>query len=108
MVGDLDDSDWRKTHSPHFQEPSLSATLNLVEGLRTIAEDKNMTVAQVAIAWVLRRPEVTSAIAGSRRPSHIEDTVQAGEWDLGSEELAQIDALLAERARQAGDVAGYL
>jgi aryl-alcohol dehydrogenase-like predicted oxidoreductase len=108
MVANLDDSDWRKTRSPHFQEPALGATLDMVEDLRPIAQDSGLTVAQLAIAWVLRRTEVTSAIAGSRRPSHIEDTVQAGEWDLDSDQVNQIEDLLAERSRKAGDVAGYI
>jgi aryl-alcohol dehydrogenase-like predicted oxidoreductase len=97
-VASLPDEDWRK-QSSHFQEPELSANLSLVEKLRPIAERNGRTVAQLAVAWVLRRPEVTAAIVGARRPSQIEETAPAGGWTLSVEDIAEIDALLAERER---------
>ena len=98
-VAALSDEDWRKNRSPHFKEPQFSANLALVDGLRPIAARHGKTVAQLAIAWVLRRPEVTGAIVGSRKPSHIEETVEAGDWALDSQDIAEIDALLADRNR---------
>jgi thioester reductase-like protein len=80
----------------HFQEPYFSVNLHLVEELRAIAERNNRTVAQLAIAWVLRRPEVTSAIVGARRPSQIEETVQAGDWVLSREDTAELDTVLSQ------------
>ncbi len=79
---------------PHFQEPELSANFELVESLRTIAQKNSKTVAQLAIAWVLRRPEVTAAIVGARHPSQIEETVVAGDWVLSREDIVAIDRLL--------------
>jgi len=81
----------------HFQEPELSINLELVEGLSAIAEKKGKTVAQLAIAWVLRRTEVTAAIVGTRRPSQIEETVLAGNWSLSKEDIAAVDRLLEKR-----------
>jgi aryl-alcohol dehydrogenase-like predicted oxidoreductase len=107
-VAALPDDDWRKDRSPHFQEPQLSANLALVEGLRPIAERHGKTVAQLAIAWVLRRPEVTGAIVGARKASHIKETVVAGDWELGPQDIAEIDALLAERTKATGEAGGYL
>ncbi len=92
--------DWRKAKSPYFQEPELSLNLALVEELRPIAERNGRSLAELAIAWVLRRPEVTSAIVGARRPSQIEQTVSAGEWTLSAGDIADVDALLAKRDRQ--------
>ncbi|MGE5296837.1 MAG: aldo/keto reductase, partial [Solirubrobacterales bacterium] len=60
--------DDHRRRSPEFQEPQFSATLELVEGLKKIAERNGRTVAQLAVSWVLRRPEVTAAIVGARRP----------------------------------------
>jgi aryl-alcohol dehydrogenase-like predicted oxidoreductase len=97
-VANLPDNDWRK-RDHHFQEPELGANLALVEKLRPIAERNGRTVAQLAIAWVLRRPEVTAAIVGGRRPSQIEETAPAGDWVISAEDIAEIDALLAERER---------
>jgi aryl-alcohol dehydrogenase-like predicted oxidoreductase len=47
-------------------------------------------------AWVLRRPEVTGAIVGARRPSQIEETVGGAGWKISDEDLAKIDELLDE------------
>ena len=89
--------DDHRSRDPQFQEPLLSANLELVEGLRRVADRRGRTVAQLAIAWVLRRPEVTSAIVGVRKPSQIEETAGAADWTLSKEDLAEIDALLKKR-----------
>jgi aryl-alcohol dehydrogenase-like predicted oxidoreductase len=79
----------------NFLEPKLSANLRLVEGLEPIAQRNGLTLAQLAIAWVLRRREVTAAIVGARRPGQIAETISASEWVLGDEDLAEIEGLLA-------------
>ena len=94
----LSDDDWRQGRY-YFTEPALSATLALVEGLRRIADRNGRTVAQLAIAWVLMRPEVTAAILGARRPSQIQETIAAADWILSDEDLAEIERLLEERKR---------
>ncbi len=97
-VKNLPHDDHRR-EDPHFQEPKLSANLELVEGLRSMAQKSGRTVGQLAIAWVLRRPEVTAAIVGARRPSQIEETVLAGEWVLSKEDIAAIQMLLDKRQK---------
>ena len=92
-VHGLDESDHRRRDF-NFQEPRLSANLETVDGLRAIADKRGKTVAQLAIAWVLRRPEITAAIVGARRPPQIEETVLAAEWALCPEDIAAIEALL--------------
>lgn len=92
----LPDDDWRKK-TPDFQEPQLSANLELVESLRAIADRKGCKVSNLAIAWTLRRPEVTGAIVGGRRPPQIEETVTAASLVLTAEDLADIDQLLQSR-----------
>ncbi len=82
-----------------FNEPQLSVNLELVEGLKTLAGKSGHTPAQLAVAWVLRRPEVTAAIVGARRPEQIKETAAAGDWELSEEEIAGVDRLLAERER---------
>jgi aryl-alcohol dehydrogenase-like predicted oxidoreductase len=93
----LPDSDHRARDS-RFLEPELSVNAEFVEGLRKMAKEKGKTVAQLAIAWTLRRPEVTAAIVGARKPHQIEETVQAGEWELGENEIEQIEELLEARS----------
>jgi aryl-alcohol dehydrogenase-like predicted oxidoreductase len=88
--------DWRR-RNPYFQEPSLSATLKLVEQLRPIAHKYGRNVGQLAIAWVLHRPEFTAAIVGARTPAQIEEIAPASDWVLSEEEIAEIESLLKER-----------
>jgi len=97
-VRNLPEDDHRR-RDPRFQEPELSANLKLVEDLRSIAEKGGRTLAQLAIAWVLRRPEVTAAIVGARRTSQIEETVVAGDWVLSKEDIAVIKTLLDRRQK---------
>jgi aryl-alcohol dehydrogenase-like predicted oxidoreductase len=92
QVAALDPGDWR-LRNEHFQEPKLSANLALVEQLRPIAARNGITLAQLAIAWTLRRSEVTAAIVGARRPAQIEETVAAGDVTLREEDLAEIEEL---------------
>ena len=89
--------DDHRRNDPQFQEPELSINLELVEKLREIAARYGKTPAQLAVAWVLRRPEVTSAIVGIRRPSQIEEIVPAADFDISQEDLELIEKLLAER-----------
>jgi aryl-alcohol dehydrogenase-like predicted oxidoreductase len=58
-----------------------------------------MTIAQLAITWILRRPEVTAAIVGARRPSQIEETFVSGERVLSKEDTAAIQMLLDKRQK---------
>jgi aryl-alcohol dehydrogenase-like predicted oxidoreductase len=66
-----------------FQEPQLSRNLQRVDQLRRIAQEHGQTVGQLAVAWVLRRPEVTAAIVGARKPEQIEETVRTKAWKYG-------------------------
>ncbi len=91
----LPEDDHRR-RDPMFQEPELSNNLAFVEKLCSVAEKKGKTVAQLAISWVLRRPEVTAAIVGARHPFQIEETVVAGELMLSKEDIDAIDMLLNE------------
>ncbi|RPH93081.1 aldo/keto reductase [candidate division KSB1 bacterium] len=99
--------DWRR-NTPEYKEPNLSINLALVEALRPIAAKYGKTVAQLALAWVLRRPEVTSAIVGARRPSQIEETASGAGWNISHEDLGEIDELLEERKERVIASNGYL
>lgn len=81
--------DWRR-RSPNFQEPKLTRNLELVERLRSIGARHGRSAAEVAIAWTLRRPEVTAAIVGARRPSQVEGIVGASGFRLTPAEIDEI------------------
>jgi aryl-alcohol dehydrogenase-like predicted oxidoreductase len=89
----LPEDDHRR-RDPNFQEPRFSANLKLVENLTQFARQRGRTAAELAIAWVLRRPEVTAAIVGARRPSQIEEVARAADWVLEPAEVQAINALL--------------
>lgn len=92
----LPDSDHR-SRDPKFAEPQLSINLELAAELKTIAAAHDYSVAELAIAWTLRRDEVTSAIVGARSPSQIEGTARAADWALDDETQDRIDRCLAAR-----------
>ena len=91
------DEDWR---SGSYEDAGLFAAearrgaLRVVEGMRPIAERLGITLAQLALAWNVRQPGVTAAIAGSRSPGHVRDNAGAGDVELDAETLAELDALL--------------
>jgi aryl-alcohol dehydrogenase-like predicted oxidoreductase len=89
--------DDHRRKSPDFLEPQFSATLELVEDLKKIAGRNGRTCAELAISWVLRRPEVTAAIVGARSPQQIIETAPAADWDLSEKDIDQIERLLAKR-----------
>jgi aryl-alcohol dehydrogenase-like predicted oxidoreductase len=93
-------ADDHRRNDPQFQEPLLGVNLELVEGLREIAARRSKTVAHLAIAWVLRRSEVTAAIVGARKTTQIAETIGAAEWTLSEDEISAIDLLLDNRLRQ--------
>ncbi len=100
-IAALAPDDWRHKNG-HFKDPELGPNLDLIEGLRPIAARHGKTVGQLAIAWTLRRPELTAAIVGARRPDQVDEIVGAGDWTLSAEDVAEIGALLAARAQRLG------
>ena len=67
-----------------------------IEKLNAIAAERGQSLAQLALAWVLRHPAVTSALVGASRVSQLEENVAAlNNLALSSDELARIDAILA-------------
>ena len=67
------------------------AVLEAVHGLRPIAAEAGLTPAQLALAWVLREPNVASAIIGASRPSQVDDNAAASGIRLSDEVLAAVD-----------------
>jgi aryl-alcohol dehydrogenase-like predicted oxidoreductase len=95
---ELAPNDFRR-NNPHFKEPELSANLKLVNQLEPIAKKHGASVAQVALAWVLRDEVVTSALNGARSTSEIEDSVRGGDLVLTKEEIDTIEKYLQDRAK---------
>ncbi len=92
-VENLPEDDFRK-RSPYFQEPRLTATLNLVEDLRLIAAKYECTVGEVAIAWALRHPAVTAAIVGVRNRGQLAGVLKSANLNIEAADFQQIEDLL--------------
>jgi len=69
--------------------------LEAVQNLRPVADDLGLTMPQLALAWVLREPGVSSAIVGASRPEQVDDNVAASGIELGDDVLQRIDEVLS-------------
>jgi aryl-alcohol dehydrogenase-like predicted oxidoreductase len=67
----------------------------IVDALDAIARDRNVSVAQVAINWVLHKPAVDTVILGARNEEQLRDTLAAAGWRLTAEESARLDEVSA-------------
>jgi aryl-alcohol dehydrogenase-like predicted oxidoreductase len=70
--------------------------LTRVQGLRPVAEDLGLSMAQLAIAWVLQNPNVAAAIIGATRPEQVQDNVAAAGVTLDADVMTRIDEVLGD------------
>ena len=82
----IDDGD----EAEFLTEPYLEA----VEGLLSVAESKGISLAQLAIAWLLANEQVPSVIAGVTKMGHLEDNVNAAGVELTDDDVARIDEIV--------------
>jgi aryl-alcohol dehydrogenase-like predicted oxidoreductase len=97
----LAENDWRRG-SDLFGGSNYERNLEIVERLRDLAQELGITVAQLAIAWVLANPAVHVAIVGARRPDHIEGATPAAAVTLDGDTMARIEEILAGAAMVGG------
>ena len=101
----LAETDWRK-RNPFFNEPQLSVNLETIDSLRPIAERNGLTMAQLALVWILREPVLTAAIVGARKPGQIGETVKASGVGLSTSDLKEIERILREREEKVPEMSG--
>jgi aryl-alcohol dehydrogenase-like predicted oxidoreductase len=70
--------------------------LTRVQALRPLAEEAGLTMAQMAVAWVLGNPNVSAAIVGASRPEQLQDSVQASGVVLDEDLREAIDDVLGD------------
>jgi aryl-alcohol dehydrogenase-like predicted oxidoreductase len=70
--------------------------LTRVQGLKPIAADCGLSLAQLAVAWVLQNPNVSAAIIGASRPDQVTENVKAAGVKLDDAVLARIDEVLGD------------
>ena len=80
-----------------FMERALDQQLlERVQRLRPVADELGLSMAQLALAWVLREENVASAIIGARRPEQVEDNAGASGVELDGATLERIDEILGD------------
>lgn len=92
--------------SPMVWDRSLDLDIPVIENLEKLAKEKGITMAQMALAWLLSKSAVTSPIVGSTSIRHIEEAVSALEINLSEEEISALEAPYKPHA--VADVNGVL
>ena len=85
----------RASARAEWMEDFEDAVLERVQRLRPIADGLGISTAQLALAWILREPNVASAIVGASRPEQLRDNAAASGVELDDETLREIDAAFA-------------
>jgi aryl-alcohol dehydrogenase-like predicted oxidoreductase len=102
---ELDENDFRR-HGPRFTGDNLDANLKLAAKVAEIAQEKGITPAQLALAWVLAQGEYLVPIPGTKRRKYLEENAAAADVQLTEADLARIEAELPKVAGARYDEAG--
>ncbi len=94
----FEDDDWRRSlqafGQPIFEGQNFLDNLAKVEQLKEIAADRDLTVAQLALAWVASEETVSVALVGTRRPEEMEENARAADWQMTPSEREEIRAVV--------------
>ena len=88
--------DDERARSPRFQGELFARYLAVADQLQSVAAEKNITLVQLAIAWLLRREEVTCVLVGAKNPAQVKEHVGAAEVEFADGELERIENILQE------------
>ena len=88
-------NDWRR-QNPRFAADNIEQNRRLLQALSAIAQTRNCTLAQLALAWLLQQGADIVPIPGTRRIARLDENAQATRISLGAEELRRLDAVLAD------------
>jgi aryl-alcohol dehydrogenase-like predicted oxidoreductase len=94
-IDDLAADDWRRAN-PRFQEGNFDANLALADRIREFAQKKNVTAAQLALAWLLNQGSDIIPIPGTRSTKRLEENAAAADIEFTPEESAAIAAALPQ------------
>jgi aryl-alcohol dehydrogenase-like predicted oxidoreductase len=89
--------DYRKNH-PRFSGEAFQQNLQLVAHLEVVAQEKNVTIAQLALAWVLSRGDDVVPIPGTKRRKWLRENIGAGEITLSEAEISALEAAVPRDA----------
>lgn len=92
----FDESDGRRKY-PMFHGEEWQKNQDFLDALRPIVDEAGVTVAQLVINWTIQRDGITAALCGAKRPEQIRETAAAMDFRLAEDQIARIDAAIAER-----------
>ena len=93
--------DWR-AGSELFKGEAFKRNLDIVHRLESVASERGITVAQLAIAWTLANPSVQVAVVGARNAEQLAQTAPAAEVELPADALQRIDEILRDEVAVGG------
>jgi aryl-alcohol dehydrogenase-like predicted oxidoreductase len=96
---DLAADDWRR-NDPRYSEENFDANLKIVDAIRTVAERRGVSLAQVALAWLIAQGPHVVPIPGVKRRATMQDSVKAGDLELSAEDVAELNAAVPPGAAQ--------
>jgi aryl-alcohol dehydrogenase-like predicted oxidoreductase len=94
---DLPDDDWRRTN-PRFQDDALRENIRLADRVRQLAAERDVTPAQLALAWVMAKGHDIVPIPGTKRPDRLEENAAAAAISLSGEDLTALDEAIPAAA----------
>ena len=83
-----------RTGRPRFQPEVFASFLAVVERLNEVAADKGVSLVQLAIAWAIRIPTLTTVLVGAKNPQQVQEHLGAVDLEIDHDELKRIDEIL--------------
>jgi aryl-alcohol dehydrogenase-like predicted oxidoreductase len=96
-LDDLSEDDWRRSN-PRFQEEALRANLQLADRVTELANKRDVTPAQLALAWLLAKGDDIIPIPGTKSPRRLEENAAAADVTLSAEEVQELDNAISRDA----------
>lgn len=78
-----------------YKEPNLSNIISMTEKLKSIADERGVTLSQLVLNWTVQQPGITCALAGARNAEQVLDNVKSTEFSLSNEEITRINEILS-------------
>jgi len=90
-IDDLPEDDFRRA-IPRFQEAHFYKNIELVKAIEAMAEEKNITASQLALAWIINKGVLP--IPGTKRRKYVEQNIAAADLELSEADLAKLDSIV--------------
>ena len=89
----FEQTDSRNRFYPYFKEPLFSKAMELLTVMDQIAEERNVSLAQIAEKWVLQKRFVSSCIIGAQSRARVEENCRNFQWELTDNEIRRLEAV---------------